>query len=177
MGNIKYSQRAYIKLNHLTMWDIIKHFSKERSYSKILKMWKFAKKFPYPYKYVSVPKGALKTVALLSKKYKLAIVTARVKSGTASVLKRYGYEKYIKTIVTFEDCKQPKPHPESLLIALKKLKVKHNEAYYVGDMESDILCAKAAGVKSVLFRNFYSNDQSTPDYEVKSFAELLKALN
>ncbi|OGE75214.1 MAG: hypothetical protein A3I07_00180 [Candidatus Doudnabacteria bacterium RIFCSPLOWO2_02_FULL_42_9] len=174
---IRYSQKEYIDRNFWTMWNIIKYFTKEKSNSKIHKIWDFARKFPYPHNKVTIPKDAKIALKSLSKKYKLGVVTARQKLGVGPVLKRYGYDKFISTKVAFEDYKNPKPHPEPLLIALKKMKVKANEAIYVGDMESDVLCATAAGVKSVLYRNRYSNAKHTPDYEVRSFKQLLKIIN
>src|SRR5258708_29880275 len=57
--NIRYSRKEYIDRNHMPMWDIIKYFSKQNSEEKIRKIWRFAKKFPYPYSYIKVPKDAL----------------------------------------------------------------------------------------------------------------------
>ncbi|HEX9503659.1 MAG TPA: HAD-IA family hydrolase [Patescibacteria group bacterium] len=172
--NIRYSRKEYIDRNHMPMWDIIKYFSKQNSEEKIRKIWRFAKKFPYPYSYIKVPKDALIVLRVLAKKYKIGVVTARVKISVNSVLKRYGYNKFVKTKVTFEDYKNPKPDPEPLLIALNKMRVKPNEVVYIGDMESDIICAKAAKVKSILFKNHYSNLKTVkPDYTVRSFKQLL----
>ncbi len=175
---IRYSAKEYIKRNHMPMWDIIKHFSGEKSDVKIRQMLQFAKKIPYPHKFVKVQKDSASTLNALSKKYQLAVVTARVKKSTSPVLKRYGFNKFIKTKVSFEDYSHPKPHPEPLLIALKKLRIKPHEAIYVGDMESDILCAKAAKVYSILYKNHYSKlNKAKPDYIVTSFKQLSELFN
>ena len=50
-----------------------------------------------------------------------------------------------ETIITSEDASQPKPSPEMVLKACKKLGLKPAETYYLGDSEADILAAKAAG--------------------------------
>lgn len=172
---IKYTQKEYLKFHHKTMWDVIKHFSGVQSKAKISEMFEFAKKFPNTHDYIKVPKDAVKILSTLSKKYKIGVVTARVKIGVDPVLKRFGYDKkIISTRVAFEDYKNPKPHPEPLLVAMKRMKLKPREVIYVGDMESDILCAQAAGTKSILYKNSYSRvGKSKPDYIVKSFKELL----
>ncbi|HEV8601263.1 MAG TPA: HAD-IA family hydrolase [Patescibacteria group bacterium] len=170
---IRYSKTEYIKLNHLTMWNIVKHFSKEKSETKIRKIWLQAKQSEYPFELVKVPKDSKQVVASLAKKYKLAVVTARVKNGVLPVLRRYGYNKYIKTTVAYEDYKYPKPHPEPLMKALGKLKIKPSEAVYVGDMPSDVQCASVAGVKSIFFSR---RKNKKADYNVKSFKELRKLL-
>ncbi|MEM3654632.1 MAG: HAD family hydrolase [Candidatus Micrarchaeia archaeon] len=50
-----------------------------------------------------------------------------------------------ETVITSEDASQPKPSPEMILKACKKLGLKPSETYYLGDSEADIMAAKAAG--------------------------------
>ncbi len=172
--NVSYSKKEYIKLNHMTMWDIIKYFTKEIDDKKVKKLWKFGLSIPYPTSMVKTPKDAKKVVSALAKSYKLGLVTARQKLGVKLVLEIFGHKSF-KAIVKFGDYIHPKPHPEPLLKALKMLKVKKQEAIYIGDMRSDVLCAQAAGVKSILFKNHYSDlKKEKPDYTVTSFKQLLE---
>lgn len=178
IAGAKYSRKEYIKRNYMTMWDIIKYFTKERSDQRIREIWKLALKSRYTHEHIKLPKDGVAVLRTLSRNYKLAVVTARQTAGVRPILRRYGYIKYIKTMVSFKDYKHPKPHPEPLLVALKKLKVKAKEAVYVGDMESDILCAKSAGVRSILYKRPYSIlKKSKPDYTVKSFKQLSALVN
>ena len=175
---VKYQQKDYIRLNHMTMWDIMKHFTKETDEAQIKRLFEFGLKIPYPYNLVKIPRDSKKVLSLLSKKFRLGIVTARQKKGVESVLKRYGYRKYITHIVKFGDYKHPKPNPEPLRLALKQMKVKPSEALYIGDMRADILCAKAAGVRSVLYRNHYSDiKKEKPDFTVTSFKTLFQIIH
>ena len=104
----------------------------------------------------------------LSKKYQLAVVTARVKKGVKPVLEKYGYGGIFKTLVAFEDYKHPKPDPESLLVALKELRVKPAEAVYVGDMPSDV------DVTSI---NISRDTNLKADFNVRTFAQLENTVN
>lgn len=168
-----YSRSEYIKRNHQTMWDLIKHFTKEKSEGKIRPIWLFAKQQAYPYDLVTMAKDGLSVVKKLSKQYKLAVVTNRDRNGAKSILNRHGYRKYFKTIVSFEDFKHPKPHSEPLLVALKKLKLKPQDAVYVGDNEVDVLSASAAGVVSI----YYSKKKNKKaNYNVSTFKQLLAVL-
>src|SRR5258708_5025077 len=97
----KYSKQEYAQHNHKPMYHIIKHFTKLRSKQKIDQVFEFAKKFPQPLNLIKIPKDALRAVENLSKKYKLAVVTARTGIGVQPVLKRYGYSKYFKVVVAF----------------------------------------------------------------------------
>ena len=59
-------------------------------------------------------------------------------------------ERYFDTIVTCDDTDKHKPDPEPVNIALERLGSRPEEAVMIGDSIFDILCAKGAGVKSVL---------------------------
>jgi phosphoglycolate phosphatase len=52
----------------------------------------------------------------------------------------------IEVVVGPEDVPRPKPAPEMLLLALKRLQVAAAATLYVGDMVVDIECARAAGL-------------------------------
>ncbi|GAA2746311.1 HAD family hydrolase [Kitasatospora cinereorecta] len=52
------------------------------------------------------------------------------------------------TVVCFEDA-APKPAPDGILLALERLGVEPGNAVFVGDMESDMHAARAAGVTAV----------------------------
>ncbi|MFE0701906.1 HAD family hydrolase [Streptomyces sp. NPDC058872] len=54
----------------------------------------------------------------------------------------------IDIVVCYEDA-APKPAPDGLLLALDKLGVSPSDAVFVGDMESDMHAARAAGVTPV----------------------------
>ena len=81
---------------------------------------------------------------------KTGLVTSRVADTTRQGLEKYGLSPYIDCLVTCDDTDKHKPDPEPLNIALNKLSAKNSEAIMLGDTMFDILCAKNAGVKSVL---------------------------
>ena len=78
-------------------------------------------------------------------------------------------EKYFKVDVSYEDTINHKPDPEPLLLAAQKLGVLPEDCVYVGDVENDVVAAKAAGMKSIL----YSNDKLyNADANFSSFSKL-----
>ena len=100
---------------------------------------------------ISVFPGVRELLAeLKARAYTLAIVTSRLPATTAEGLEKYKLTGYFDRIVTCEDCKKFKPDPEPVRIALAKLGKKPEEALMVGDTRNDILCARGAGVKSVI---------------------------
>ncbi|MDR2132047.1 MAG: HAD-IA family hydrolase, partial [Clostridiales Family XIII bacterium] len=88
--------------------------------------------------------------ALKERGYAVAMVTSRLPSTTMEGLDKYGLSGYFDPVVTCDDCEKFKPDPEPALIALERLGKRPEEALMVGDTRNDILCARRAGVKSVL---------------------------
>ena len=107
---------------------------------------------------------------LLSKKYKLALVTNRG-SSTIRLLDHFNIRNYFDVVVTANDVLHPKPSPEPIRLALKKLKVKSSEAIYVGDAMSDSIAAKRAKVISANL-----NKKADSKYHIKDLKEILKVI-
>ena len=87
---------------------------------------------------------------LKARGYKLGIVTSRVKVTTDLGLAKYGLQDCFDFTITADEVTRHKPDPQSLEIAMQKLGSTPDETIYVGDTMFDILCAKNAGVMSVL---------------------------
>ena len=121
-------------------------------------------------------------VALKEKGYKTGLVTSRLKGTTMEGLERYGIKDCFDAIVTCDDCEKHKPDPEPINITLQKLDSKPEGSIMLGDTMLDILCAKNAGVKSVLvgWAVAVSEDEKTgenaPDYVIETAEELFEIL-
>jgi len=116
------------------------------------------------------------------RKYKTALVTSRLKKTTIKGLEKYQIKDLFDCIVTMEDCTKYKPDSEPINIALNKLKSRPQESIMIGDTMYDILCAKNAGVKSVLVSWAEALDANKipkvdcPDYIIDKANELLKII-
>ncbi len=168
-GYKKPPRREAAKTFHMTMWDAIKFLTKEKSDNKIRKIWNLGHKLRYPIKLVRIPDNSAETLENLYDKYKLGIVIGRIRRGLNIFYKASKMRKYFSVAVCFEDYKNPKPHPEPLLIALKKLRVKPEEAVYVGDAKTDMKAAKAADVKFILYSR---KKLKGADIHISSFREI-----
>ncbi|PIN85096.1 MAG: hypothetical protein COV47_03915, partial [Candidatus Diapherotrites archaeon CG11_big_fil_rev_8_21_14_0_20_37_9] len=80
--------------------------------------------------------------------YKIGLVTSGKEWRISQELEMFGIENLFDTIVTVEHIKKPKPAPDGLLLAAKKLKVSTTDCIYVGDMSEDIVAGKRAGMKT-----------------------------
>lgn len=117
-----------------------------------------------------------KTLRNLKKRnIKLAVVTSRM-SNTKEVLISSKLIEYFDIVISGDDVKNLKPHPEPIHLALEKLKLKNDQVLMVGDSEFDILAGIAAGVKTVgVTHGFLGKDikKLNPDYVIDNIEELM----
>jgi len=117
--------------------------------------------------------GIDETLIKLNETYTLGLVTSGSKSRVVRDLKATGIAHYFKTIVTGDDIKKPKPSPEGLELALRRLNKKADEAVYIGDSSADCEMAKAAGVYFIgVSSEFDSLNPNHLDYLIQSIIEL-----
>jgi len=79
----------------------------------------------------------------------IALVTANNKKLTKDILTKTGLSKYFEIIITCEDVKHQKPHPEPYLKAMKELNVSPENCIVFEDSEIGIKSAQSAGIKSI----------------------------
>jgi pyrophosphatase PpaX len=84
-------------------------------------------------------------LAQIKKKHKIGLVTNSYRQLISKTLKYHEIEKYFDVIVTSEDVERPKPYPDSLLDACKKIGVLPMETIYVGDTRHDYTAGRSAG--------------------------------
>jgi hydrogenase expression/formation protein HypE len=80
----------------------------------------------------------------------------------------------IDVIITRDDPVKPKPDPEGVILAAKKLKVDAGELIVVGDFIFDVQAGKNAGSTTVFLNNGLEHDFSVPvsDYTITQLDEL-----
>jgi phosphoglycolate phosphatase len=146
--------------------NIYAHFFPEKNEKEIDEMVEYGVSIaPEFFKYDKTYPHVVETLENLKKRSKLGIVTSRV---TPLILEFFRIIKYFDTIICLPDVKNHKPHPEPILLALKRLKVRPEEAVYVGDALSDFQAGKAAGVKVIIYRN----PEVKGDYNITDFREI-----
>lgn len=96
--------------------------------------------------------GLHEVLASLHQTYRLAMASNRSRTAQG-VARRFQLEKYLLHTAGVIDGIRPKPHPDMLLVCLKKLGVAAREAVFVGDSPSDRDAARAAGIRFVAFGN------------------------
>ncbi len=86
---------------------------------------------------------------------KLGIVTNQTRKQVNMAFKIFRFNKF-NVIASVDKVKRPKPQPDLLKYALKKLKLKKDEVIYIGDTRADIKAGKAAGIETYLLEHRYN---------------------
>ncbi|HVQ44258.1 MAG TPA: HAD family hydrolase [Candidatus Saccharimonadia bacterium] len=144
------SRSAVLRHFHQPLWQALEKLTGSTDQDEIRRIWELAKdpamRNPDLFEF---PDRLEDTLEQIHKRYKLAIVTSRIQAGVDEIFNARQIKHLFDVVVTFEDYENPKPHPEPLLVALKRLNIQTEEAIYVGDSHSDIDAATAAGMKSI----------------------------
>jgi HAD superfamily hydrolase (TIGR01509 family) len=93
--------------------------------------------------------GARTALRVLSRKYRLGLVTSGSRDRVRSQIRKFEFTGYFKACVYSEDAPKKKPHPAPLELALARLKAEPEECVYVGDTPEDIQMARRARVRAI----------------------------
>ena len=83
--------------------------------------------------------------------YKLVIYTNNTRKLTDYGLEKFNLKSYFDFILTRDEVKNPKPHPEGLELIMEKYLIPQNNVLFIGDSWIDAETAVNAGVKFVYF--------------------------
>jgi len=114
--------------------------------------------------------GLKEALERLSSRYPLAVATNRGYS-MPSILEHFGLSEYFQTVVTSRDVNSPKPAPDMLHEAARRLRFRENELLFVGDSELDQAAANAAGMIFAVYRG-----ELKADMKIDHHRELVELL-
>ena len=103
--------------------------------------------------------GIAKLLEDLKNDFTLTVATNANSSYAHKMLNHVGLGHYFKTIIGYDNVKNPKPHPEMVYKILDKHNIQKENAQLIGDSHKDIMAATRAGVDSVLVNWGFSNHE------------------
>ncbi len=114
--------------------------------------------------------GMSDVLAQLATRYPLAVATNR---GTSmpEIIQHFKLDDHFHTVVTSRDVPRPKPYPDMLFEAARRMQLTPQELLFIGDSELDQAAAESAGMAFAAYG-------PTLDAEVQfqSFGEILESL-
>lgn len=125
--------------------------------------------------------GVKDVLGYFYKNKSMALATYKIKTATWYLLEKLGVIKYFDIIITADDVKNPKPHPECLQAVLTALNSKPEKAIMIGDTEIDILTGKNARIDTcgVVYGIGKKEDlvKSKPNFIIEDIKELMPIVN
>lgn len=117
--------------------------------------------------------GVREVLTNLNKKgIPIALASSSNKPIVESVMNKFDLKQYFNTIVTGNDVKHSKPHPEIFLTASRNLGVPPMECIVVEDSPNGVKAAHAAGMSCIGFASDKNHhDISYATWLIKSFGE------
>jgi len=101
--------------------------------------------------YMKPEPGMKEALSELAVAYPLAVATNRGYSMPA-IIKHFGLNGLFQTIVTSRDVEHPKPAPDMLYEAARRLNHATHELLFVGDSELDQAAARTAGMSFAVYK-------------------------
>lgn len=174
-GHREIKEEEYIKLFHGTGEYVVRKLIPDITEEELEKLREYQSEVAQNYhKYARLNPGIKDILKFLKNKgILLGVVTNRTNS-VFKILEFFEIRDYFEVVVGSHDVTNAKPHPEPVLKATKSLKIKPEHVMYIGDSDTDVESANAAGAVSV----FYSEDEN-PDanFNIKNIDELKKIIN
>ncbi|PIQ68899.1 MAG: hypothetical protein COV91_01665 [Candidatus Taylorbacteria bacterium CG11_big_fil_rev_8_21_14_0_20_46_11] len=163
---------------HLPLVPALKHLTKSELTEELERLHEIVDRVHYHTELLSEYPYTKEMLEILSHNYRLGIITSR---NTDGLTKRYypfaQTRSLFSVAITRDDVTHYKPHPEPLLLAAKKLRVKPSECVYVGDSNTDIEAGKAAGMKTIMYGGRRNKDADATTSSFKKLPSLIKALH
>ncbi len=128
----------------------------------------------YSNHYSSIYPGELECLSALKEEgYTLAVLTSKRRVATDDNLSYFGIDRYIDMSVTLDECKYPKPNPDSLLYIMEKTGYSKEETVIIGDSYIDCLTGMNAGCRSGLVTYGLKKEKTDGvDYLFPDFASI-----
>ena len=135
--------------------------------------------------YDEIKPGLEKVLSILREKgIPLGIISNTEKRRLRYFKRKFKLDHYFSVIITRDDVPINKPHPYPILKALKNIKQEYkykeidkNIVYYIGDLSTDIACAKSAGVNSIALLSGHGRKKglmnSNPTFILQDIKNLL----
>lgn len=114
---------------------------------------------------------------LRARGYLLGIVTSKRRATTDAAVRTFGLDRWCQAIVVDEDVRRPKPDPEPVALAARRLGVAPAGALMVGDSVVDIAAGRRAGAATAaaLWGTMHLDDVlgERPDHRLENPEALL----
>lgn len=127
--------------------------------------------------YIKILPGVAEFLSVLScKKIPMAVASSANRRAIDEALEKTGIAKYFSAIVSANDIKNSKPHPEIFLKAAELLNVNPKDCLVFEDSPWGVMAAKAAGMKCIAVATGMATKEDLKKLELYRVVDTLKEL-
>jgi len=175
---LKQSDEAYPEVDVYKIFSNMMHRYGNKTYSKSAIVDTAVLFRSLTMRRFEVFQGVYEVLASLVEKYELALISDAQWVFTEPEMAMLGLTPFFKFRFLSSRFGFKKPDVRLFDIAMKKLMIKPEESVYIGDNPpKDLMGAKKAGMKFILFRSEYKpNNDFQPDRHFNDYSELLKII-
>ena len=120
--------------------------------------------------------GVVETLDTLARRAPLAVVTNKPTDLSNKLLDALDLARFFRVVVGRGTTERFKPDPQPAYYACERLGTQPTTALFVGDSETDVLCARAAGCDVVLYRHGYNHGRNPDTLGADRVIDSLSAL-
>jgi N-acetyl-D-muramate 6-phosphate phosphatase len=91
------------------------------------------------------------------------IVTNKPRRFTLPIVEALQLHQRAAAVISGDDAPQPKPSPQTLLLACSHMNIKPQTAIYIGDAERDVQAGNAAGMQTLVAMYGYLSEHDQPE--------------
>ncbi len=103
--------------------------------------------------YLKMEPHLVEALEKLKEKGMLRAINTNRTTSMKYIMERFNLWPYFEMVVTALDVEHPKPHPESIEKIIRELRLKKEEAVFIGDSEVDQQTARSSGIKFIAYKN------------------------
>ena len=122
--------------------------------------------------YLKMEPHLLQTLQKLKERSILRVINTNRTTSMKHIMERFSLWPYFEMVVTALDVNNPKPHPESVEKIITALKLKKEEAVFVGDSDVDQQTAESSGVRFIA----YKNREIANDFFIEDHLDLIRLI-
>ena len=152
-------------------------FDHEKAEASQTAYLEFKDRTPLPYKELLFPDVKDVLDSLRADNFKIGLASSSAMQDIEEMLDIHGLRSYFESILSGNDLKATKPHPEIYQLSMKALNVKPEETLIIEDSEKGITAGKAAGAIVWAIEDMrFGMDQSAADAWFPNLTSVKKEL-
>ncbi len=178
--NIKFTKKEHKENLATTTKDFFNNVTKKYNLNLSYSVY-FKEKKEIFYSFlnkIKINPGVLNLLKELKKnKVKIVLSSSNEKENVLFFLEKYKIKKYFDLILTSEDIKKHKPHPEAFLKPTKLLKIKPEESIGIEDSLQGIVSINSSKIKSIALLSEFTTRKDFKKLKATLIIKSIKDLN